>query len=323
MIAMARETDFSPTLSAEERAALEAVEGIVFDIQRYSVHDGPGLRTNVFLKGCPLRCRWCANPESQNMQPELALSAHNCMVCGQFATPCPECWEKAGSVAIRLEELGERPFVCPTGAIHWIGERRRAGDVLAQVRRDAPFYDRHGGLTLTGGEVTMQPAFAEALLRLAQAEGIHTAMETAGHTQWPVLERLLRHMNLMLYDIKHMDSDVHRRYTEVGNELILANLRRATAGGAQVLVRVPVIPGFNATAPALAAIAAFVVELGTAVRGIDLLPYHILGKAKYRALGRAYPWDEQSGLTDDEMQRLAEVVTGVAASAGIPVRIGG
>jgi pyruvate formate lyase activating enzyme len=257
------------------------------------------------------------------MQPELALSAHNCMVCGQFVTPCPACWEKAGSAAIPLESLGERPFVCPTGAIHWIGERRRAGDVLAQVRRDVPFYDRHGGLTLTGGEVTMQPAFAEALLRLAQAEGIHTAMETAGHTQWPMLERLLRHVNLVLYDIKHMESDVHRRYTEVGNELILENLRRATTGGAQVVVRVPVIPGFNATAPAMAAIAAFVVELGAAVCGIDLLPYHTLGKAKYRALGRAYSWEAQDGLTDDELQRLAAVVMSVAAPAGIPIRIGG
>ncbi|MFO7633088.1 MAG: glycyl-radical enzyme activating protein [Caldilinea sp.] len=302
----------------------EQVEGIVFDIQRYSVHDGPGLRTNVFLKGCPLRCQWCANPESQNMQPELALSAHNCMTCGQFATPCPVCWKKAGSTAIRIEELGERPFVCPTGAIHWIGEQRTAGEVMAEVRRDAPFYDRGGGLTLTGGEATMQPAFAEALLRLAQAEGIHTALETSGHTQWAVFAQLLPHLDLLLYDVKHMDSEVHRRYTGLGNELILANLRRITDRAApKVAVRVPVIPGFNADAASLTAIVDFVLGLGGTVAEIDLLPYHTLGKTKYQSLGRDYPWEDQPRLSDAEMQHLAELVAERVAPARISVRVGG
>ncbi|MFN3982753.1 MAG: glycyl-radical enzyme activating protein, partial [Caldilinea sp.] len=287
----------------------EQVEGIVFDIQRYSVHDGPGLRTNVFLKGCPLRCAWCANPESQNLQPELALSAHNCMTCGQFETPCPVCWEQFDA-AIRIEALGERPYVCPTGAIHWIGARHTAGEVMAEVRRDAPFYDRSGGLTLTGGEATMQPAFAEALLQLAQAEGIHTALETAGHMQWPVFERLLPHLDLLLYDVKHMDGELHRRYTGLDNALILENLRRiADLPAPKLIVRVPVIPGFNADAASLRAITAFVLSLGRRVSEIDLLPYHTLGKAKYRALGRAYPWDDQPRLTDAEMQQLAELVS--------------
>ena len=303
---------------------LEQVEGIVFDIQRYSIHDGPGLRTNVFLKGCPLRCAWCANPESQNLQPELMLAAHNCMTCGQFEAPCPVCWDRAGSVNIRIEELGERAFVCPTGAIHWMGEQRTAGAVMEEVRRDAPFYDRSGGLTLTGGEATMQPAFAEALLRLAQAEGIHTALETSGHTQWPVFVRLLPHLDLLLYDVKHVDSETHRRYTGLDNALILDNLRRiAGLPAPQVIVRVPVIPGFNADAASLTAITAFVLSLGPRVAEINLLPYHTLGKAKYSALGRNYPWEEQPRLTDAEMQRLAELVVEAVAPAGIPVRVGG
>jgi len=303
---------------------LEVVEGVVFDIQRYSVHDGPGLRTNVFLKGCPLRCAWCANPESQNLQPELMLAAHNCMTCGQFATPCPVCWAQAGSAAGRIAALGERPFVCPTGAIHWVGERRTAGEVMAEVRRDAPFYDHSGGLTLTGGEATMQPAFAEALLRLAQAAGIHTALETSGHTQWAVFERLLPHLDLMLYDVKHVDSELHRRYTGLDNALILENLRRiADLPAPKLVVRVPVIPGFNADAASLTAIAAFVLGLGCRVSAIDLLPYHTLGKAKYHALGRDYPWEEEPRLTDAEMQRLAEVVVEVVGLAGLPVRVGG
>lgn len=300
------------------------VEGIVFDIQRYSVHDGPGLRTNVFLKGCPLRCAWCANPESQNLQPELMLAAHNCMTCGQFAMPCPVCWERAGSANIRIEELGERPFVCPTGAIHWVGERRSAGDVMAEVRRDAPFYDRSGGLTLTGGEATMQPAFAEALLRLARAAGIHTALETSGHTQWSVFERLLPHLDLLLYDLKHVDSELHRRHTGLDNALILANLRRiADLPAPKLIVRVPVIPGFNADAASLTAIAAFVLSLGRRVSEINLLPYHTLGKSKYQALGRDYPWCDQPRLPDAEMQRLAAAVAAEVAPAGLPVRIGG
>lgn len=303
---------------------LEQVEGIVFDIQRYSVHDGPGLRTNVFLKGCPLRCAWCANPESQNLQPELMLAAHNCMTCGQFATPCPVCWEQAGSAAGRIEALGERPFVCPTGAIHWVGERRTAGEVMAEVRRDAPFYECSGGLTLTGGEATMQPAFAEALLRLARAEGIHTALETSGHTQWPVFERLLPHLDLLLYDVKHVDSEPHRHYTGLDNALILANLRRiADLPTPQLVVRVPVIPGFNADAASLRAIAAFVLSLGQRVSEINLLPYHTLGKSKYQALGRDYPWEDQPRLSDAEMQWLAELVAAEVAQTGLRMRIGG
>jgi len=302
----------------------EQVEGVIFDIQRYSVHDGPGLRTNIFLKGCPLRCAWCANPESQNLQPELMLAAHNCMTCGQFETPCPVCWARAGSANIRIEELGARPPVCPTGAIHWVGERRTAGDVMAEVRRDAPFYDRNGGLTLTGGEATMQPAFAEALLRLAQAEGIHTALETAGHTQWAVFAQLLPHLDLLLYDVKHADSEVHRLHTGLDNTLILDNLQRiASLPAPKVIVRVPVIPGFNADATSLAAIAAFVLSLGQRVSEINLLPYHTLGKAKYRALGRNYPWGDQPRLTDAEMQRLAELVIELVTPGGVVVRIGG
>ncbi len=316
--------DSSVAISIAEQRELEQVEGIVFDIQRYSVHDGPGLRTNVFLKGCPLRCAWCANPESQQMQPELMLSAHNCMSCGQFAASCPVCWEAADHVNIRVEELGDRPAICPTGAIHWVGARRLAGEVMAEVRRDAPFYGNDGGLTLTGGEATMQPAFAEALLRLARAEGIHTALETAGHTQWTVFERLLPHLDLLLYDVKQIDSDVHRRYTGLSNALILDNLRRiARLPAPPIVVRVPVIPGFNADAASLTAIASFVLNLERAPLEINLLSYHTLGRAKYQSLGRDYPWADQPRLAEDEMQRLAGLMADQVLSAGIVVRVGG
>lgn len=302
------------TLTPTESARLEAVEGIVFDIQRYSVHDGPGLRTNVFLKGCPLRCGWCANPESQQMQPELALFEHNCMTCGQFKTPCPVCRSEGHS-----NELPLRVDICPTGAIHWIGERRTAGDVMREVRRDIPFYEDGGGLTLTGGEATMQPEMAEALLRLAKAEGINTAIETCGHTRWEVFERLVPWLDDILYDLKHVDSGIHRQHTAMGNELILDNLRRLVAGNAPVTVRVPLIPGFNADAASVATIAEFVAALSGSVRGVDILPYHSLGRAKYAALGRDYPWQEFARLTDAEV----EAFVAIFAAQGIAVGVGG
>ena len=232
-------------LTEAGRTRLEAVEGTIFDIQRYSLHDGPGLRTNVFFKGCPLRCGWCSNPESQRLEPEMALFAHNCIACGQFPQPCPERWQAvldAGWTGDLWAEYCARAEKCPTRAVRIIGERRTAGSIMAEVRRDVPFYDDGGGLTLAGGEPTMQPLLAEALLRLAKAEGISTAMETCGQARWPVFRSLLPYLDHILFDIKHVDSQRHRTFTGVGNELILENLRRLAAMGAPLSLRLPLIP---------------------------------------------------------------------------------
>jgi pyruvate formate lyase activating enzyme len=307
-------------LSPTERARLEAVEGIVFDIQRYSLHDGPGLRTNVFLKGCPLRCEWCANPESQQPQPEMALFERNCITCGQFPEACPLGWGKhteTGWTKELRDTYSQRAEVCPTEAMRWIGRRRTAGEVMQEVRRDAPFYEDGGGLTLTGGEPTMQPCLAEALLRLTKADAISTAMETCGYTTWAVLERLLPYLDNLLFDLKHVDSDTHRRFTGVGNKPILANLRHLAAVKAPLTIRVPLIPGFNADPASLTAIAQFVAGLG-GVNRLDLLPYHTLGRAKYAALGRDYPYNGHARLTEAEVSHLARLVeaTGLVVSVG-------
>jgi pyruvate formate lyase activating enzyme len=274
---------------SHEREHLEKVEGVIFDIQRYSLHDGPGLRTNVFLKGCPLRCRWCSNPESQSVQPEFALFAHHCIACGQFVETCPVKWEndrKSNWTKELEEEYNFRVMMCPTEAIHRIGEQRTAGEVIAEVVRDIPFYGDRGGTTLTGGEPTMQPHFAEALLRLAKVETISTAMETCGYTKWTVLECLLPYLDHILFDVKHIDTKVHQTFTGVGNELILSNLRQLVALSAPVTIRVPLIPGFNASPESLRAIAEFVLGLNSSITSIDLIPYHTLGKPKYNALNR-------------------------------------
>jgi glycyl-radical enzyme activating protein/glucokinase-like ROK family protein len=304
--------------AASERERLEKVEGVVFDIQRFSVHDGPGIRTNVFLKGCPLRCPWCANPEGQRLMPELMLSAQHCMNCQQFTEPCTVSWAIDGQYQTAHDKYSQRASVCPTRAIRWAGERRAAGDVMAEVMRDVPFYGDDGGMTLTGGEPTFQPRMAEALLRLAKENGISTALETTGYTRWKVLERVLPYTDHILYDVKHLDAGRHRAVTGVDNELILSNLRKLAALGAPVSVRVPLIPDFNASDEDLGLIAEFVAHLGGLAKTICLLPYHTLGRGKYQALGRAYPWNGHKGLSD-EVTRLADVVR----SYGLTVTVGG
>jgi glycyl-radical enzyme activating protein/glucokinase-like ROK family protein len=295
-------------LLPSERTRLEQVEGVVFDVQRFSVHDGPGIRTNVFLKGCALRCQWCANPESQYPQPQLALSAQNCMNCGLFDEPCTSDWRAAVQTKITQDSYHERTEVCPTGAIRWIGARRTAGEVIAEVLRDKPFYGQTGGMTLTGGEPTFQPRMAEALLRLAKAENISTTLETAGHTRWQIFERLLPYLDLILFDIKHLDPEKHRTFTGVDNELILGNLSRLAAWGAPVQVRVPLIPGFNTCEADLRAIAEYVSKLDGLPPVIGLLPYHTLGRAKYRALGRDYPWQDHEPLSDEAIRSAADLI---------------
>jgi pyruvate formate lyase activating enzyme len=299
-------------LSAVEREALEQVEGTVFDVQRYSLHDGPGLRTSVFLKGCPLRCGWCSNPESQRVEPELVMFSANCLACGACIEVCGPGGRKLMNGRLVWERdlcnlCAECVRVCPA-AMGWSGQRRTAGDVIREALRDAAFYQDGGGLTLTGGEPTLQSAFAGAILRLAKAECINTAIETTGNTPWEALKVLLPYLDLWLYDVKHMDSQTHRDYTGLGNELILSNLRKLAALGALIVVRVPLISGFNVTEENIRKTAQFALELGGAVRSVELLPYHALGRAKYKALGRSYPWQGHDPLTDADVEVAARLI---------------
>jgi glycyl-radical enzyme activating protein/glucokinase-like ROK family protein len=298
----------SPREELTERARLEDVEGVVFNVQHFSVHDGPGIRTNVFFKGCPLRCAWCCNPESHRFQPELALSSQQCIRCGQFEDVCADVWSHGAVTQSEKDKFAPRSEVCPGGALRWLGARRTAGDVVGEVLRDQPFYTGGGGMTLTGGEPTAQPIFAEALLRLARRAGCSTAMETSGHTRWKVFERLLPHLDLVLFDLKHMDPEVHRHWTGVDNEVILSNLRHMAEVKAPVTVRVPLIPGFNADCESLAAVARFVAELPGLQKRISLLPYHALGKAKYASLGRPYSMDSNDTLSPERVRELTHIL---------------
>jgi len=300
-------------LSNAERMALEQVDGTVFDVQRYSLDDGPGLRTAVFLKGCPLRCVWCSNPESQRIDPELLLFGSSCIACGACVVGCAVQSRKLDGDHIEWNRklctrCGECVMTCPAHAMVWSGVRRKAGDLVREVLRDAAFYESGGGLTLSGGEPLLQPAFAEALLRLAKTERLDTVIETTGNAPWETLESVSPYVDLWLFDLKHMDSPEHRKWTGVGNDLILANLRRLATAGAPIQVRLPLIPGVNWSDENLRGTGEFIAKLGGSVRSLDLLPYHKLARAKYEALGRCGAFYDVPTMPESELEAAAELL---------------
>jgi pyruvate formate lyase activating enzyme len=264
---------------------------MVFDIQRYSIHDGPGIRTLVFMKGCPLQCLWCCNPESHNLEreiwvtPTLSIGCHQCIdVCpsGAAAKTDPR---EARQICI---VCGRCVDACPTDARKIVGKNMTVGDVIKEVEKDIPFYYRSGGgVTVTGGEPLMQGEFVTALLRRCQERGIHTAIETCGYGEWTVFRKVLKHVDLVLYDIKLMDSKRHSEVTGVGNEVLLENARKAAKAAIGMIIRIPVIPGHTDSHENMRAIAEFVQTL-KGVDEIHLLPYHRLGESKYDRLGKPY-----------------------------------
>ncbi len=261
-------------------ADLMNVTGRIFDIQRFSTHDGPGVRTIVFLKGCPLRCRWCCNPESQSY---------------------------------KIQQMKEK------GSLKTVGRDVTVEEVLSEVLRDRPYYRRSGGgLTLSGGESLWQPDFATALLEAAHQNGINTALETTGFADAEVIERFLPHVDLFLMDIKHTDSRKHEEFTTRPNEKILQNAKLIAQKAKRLIIRVPVIPGFNDTEGEIESIARFAASLPN-VNEIHLLPYHRMGQGKYEGLDRPYLMGDVPPPTAEQMERLLKV----CARHGLTTRLGG
>lgn len=270
--------------------------GIVFNIQKYSVHDGPGIRTNVFLKGCPLRCEWCSNPESQYGKPQLAYNPNKCLTVEK----CNRCGEVCMQGALSIKE-GTNISIdhelcnncmscadrCPSGALTQYGKSYTVDDVLKVVEQDAIFYARSGGgMTVSGGEPMAQPKFLLALLREARRRRIKTAMETCGYAPYEVLHAACASLNSIMYDIKHLDPELHKAQTGVSNELILENFEKMCTDypDLPILARTPVVPGFNDNEEAIKAIAEFV--KGRPNVELELLPYHRLGTQKYSHIGK-------------------------------------
>jgi pyruvate formate lyase activating enzyme len=305
----------------------DGLSGLVFDIQKFAVHDGGGIRTLVFLKGCPLHCRWCSNPESLGVKPEIIFVANNCISCG-------ECLKVCGQGAIRNGESGCEGLTidrekctlcgrcakyCYAGAINIIGRYLSLPELMAIIERDRKFYEQsNGGVTFSGGEPTAQPEFLTAALKELRDRGIHTAIETSSFIPWDTYASILRHVDLVLTDIKHMDDAEHRRLTGVSNQLILENLRAVSRLGIPVKIRLPLIPGSNDDETNLARTADFVGGLES-VQSLDILPYHRLGEGKWRQLGAEYALTGLAAHTETEVKEAARVFS----DRGITVGIGG
>jgi pyruvate formate lyase activating enzyme len=263
-----------------------AIAGQVFDLDTFAIHDGPGIRLTVYLKGCPLSCAWCHSPESQSAERQLVIVRDRCAYCGACVDACSQGVHHVAEGTHNIDRprcraCGHCVEACPQGALAIKGYTITAGEVIERaVRMKSFFRYSGGGVTLTGGEVTLQPDFAEAVLRGCQAEGIHTAMETSGACAWATLERLLAHTDLLLYDIKLMDDTAHRRWVNASNHPVLENARRL--GGYSVQVRVPLIPDITDTEENVRAIYAFMVEVG--LWRVALLPYNEASAAKYEWL---------------------------------------
>ncbi len=287
--------------------------GVVFDIQRYSLHDGPGLRTLIFLKGCPLRCLWCSNPESQCKEPDMLYDSERCSLCLKCIRACP-----TGA----LERHGDRfqfdrslctacgmcVSACPNGARRVSGSEMSVDDVMKVVVRDMPFYRRSkGGVTLGGGEPLAQAAFATSILRRAHDTGIDTAVETSGYGETSTLIAMLEHADHVLFDVKHGDSRRHLQLTGVPNELILDNLRALLQVHPDVTVRYPLIPGCNASHDDLTTFGTHLAQLPGPPR-VEIVPYHRFGEHKYRLLGRTYALQGVSPCDADQSEDACRIL---------------
>jgi pyruvate formate lyase activating enzyme len=299
-------------------------KGIVSDIKKFSIHDGPGIRTTVFLKGCPLSCWWCHNPESQAPEREMTFWANRCIQCRACLEVCAEgaiSW--AGEVMSTDREqcvlCGACVEACYAGAREIVGREMTVGQVMAEIERDIAFYDESGGgATFSGGEPLLQQDFLFALLQACKEKEIHTAVDTCGFVTWETLDSVREHVDLFLYDLKLMDDAKHQKFTGVSNELILKNLQMLSKRGHNIFLRVPIIPGINDDDENIHQTGAFAAALPHLNR-VDILPYHHAAAEKYSRLNKVY---ELSGIRPPSNERMAEI-TQILREFGLQVKIGG
>ena len=299
-------------MADRERQHNSKPEGVIFEIQRWSGNDGPGIRTVVFFKGCPLRCAWCCNPESWRPLPQVAVIADRCQECGLCREVCPQSIAMPGTVPDRASgctACGRCVEACPSGARELMGRQMSLEEVLAVIERDRVFYRQSGGgVTFSGGEALAQAGFLGQLVERCWANGISMALETSGHFSWARREELLRKMDLIFLDLKHMDPLIHRRMTGVNNHIILQNAMRIVRAGLPLVIRIPLIPTVNDDEGNLRATAAFVSRHLGGVLGVEVLPYHTLGRGKFEALGLNYKLDHVAPPAAADVARAREIL---------------
>ena len=299
-----------------------SANGIVFDIQRFSIHDGPGIRTTVFLKGCPLRCPWCHNPESQLRKPQVLFYENKCIQCGKCFEVCPVEGALSTTNGERVNrelcnDCGLCTDTCYAQALEVCGKEMTVEEVITEVEKDRPFYETSkGGMTVSGGEPLAQATFAVEILKAGRAAGLHTVLDTSGQVTRPVMEQAAPFADLVLFDVKVLDPDRHEELIGTRNDQIQGSLRLLTELGVSVIVRVPVIPGYTDSDENIRGIASLAASCAN-VQEVNLMRYHRLGESKWARLGLEYPATGTKPPTDDEMDRLRELVEAEGVKAAI------
>ena len=292
-------------------------EAKYIDIKRFAVHDGPGIRTTLFLKGCSLRCIWCHNPESRFMQPELAIHYPKCTCCGECAKVC-SCHKIVNGVHEfdrgACKACGKCTEACPSGALELFGKIITADEAAAKLLEDRIFYADNGGITLSGGEPLLHCQFCAELLKIMKGEGIHCAVDTCGNVPWSSFETVLPFTDMFLYDFKCADSEKHRRLTGSGNELILENLKKLNGTGKNIEIRMIMVPEHNMSEDDLRAAGAFLAPLRN-ISVVRLLAYHSLARSKFQAVGHPDTMPDVPSPDAETLEKCAEILRSYSINA--------